>query len=505
MNRLNAATRLPLNIIAPPYNRRNHGTGIVHLGPGAFARSHLAFYTDGALATQGGNWRIVGIGLRSNRVAEEINPQDGLYTLLEKDASGTKACVIGSISHILTAPEVLGPVLQVLVAPETRIVSLTITEKGYGLQRFSGGVDVSNSLISADLTIPESPRSAIGLIVRGLQLRRQCNIPPFTVLCCDNLPKNGKMLHRACIDFSHHIDTRLSDWIASQVAFPSTMVDRITPAQTVEVLQEAQSLIGCSDYAAIATEPFHQWIIEDSFPLGCPAWDAAGALFTKDVQPYEDMKLRMLNGAHSMLAYCGFPAGFNFVRETMNNMPLKTLTLRHLRATKGTFPQPPGVDLEQYTEQLIARFSNPAIHHPTYQIAMDGTEKLPQRFFAPALSVLEQGRDVRPFAFATAAWMYYCMGKKHDGETYNLRDPKETAIKDCLQNARTLEDVCCAFHNLDNVFPIQLAKSYVWKSSVLSCLTNFCKNGSMSAIEDELSFMRSIECDDCILKPISHR
>ncbi|MCP1168825.1 mannitol dehydrogenase family protein, partial [Limimaricola sp. ASW11-118] len=247
-----------------------------------------------------------------------------------------------------------------------------------------------------------------GLLVEALRRRRGAGRAPFTVLCCDNLPENGALLRGGVLGFARRVDPEFADWISAEVAFPSSMVDRITPAATDDTRALARRLTGYEDAAAIETEPFCQWVIEDRFPQGRPDWEAGGAIFVEDVAPFERMKLRMLNGAHSLIAYAGFVAGHTLVRDAMASAALAALVRRHIAAAARTLGPLPGIDLAAYGAELAARFANPAIAHETYQIAMDGSQKLPQRIFGPAWDAQQAGRDLRPFAFATAAWARYC-------------------------------------------------------------------------------------------------
>ncbi|HEX9857074.1 MAG TPA: mannitol dehydrogenase family protein, partial [Paracoccaceae bacterium] len=371
MTRLSAAATLPATL-RPAYTPADHGVGIVHIGLGAFHKAHQAFYTDAALASSGGDWRITGVSLRSPEPAAQLMPQDGLYTLIARGSEGVQGRVIGAIAGAIAASGDPAPVLAAMTAPGCRIVSLTVTEKAYGLDRSSGGCDPTHPAVKADLRAPYAPQGVLGLLTRALALRFEAGLPPFTILCCDNLPDNGHLLRGAVVDFARRNDPALSDRIATEVAFPSTMVDRITPAATAATQAEAQRMTGCQDLAAVETEVFHQWVIEDHFPLGRPAWEAAGAIFVTDVAPYEAMKLRMLNGTHSMLAYAGFHAGLTYVRDVMQDPDLAALVDRHLSASAATLPALPGMDLPAYAAALQARFTNPAIAHQTFQIAMDG-------------------------------------------------------------------------------------------------------------------------------------
>ncbi len=327
MTRLSAASlgSLPSTVAAPAYDRGSRASGIVHIGTGAFHKAHQAVYTDDALAASGGDWMITGVSLRSGDVADQLNPQDGLYTLVVRGQEGTSARVIGSIARVLVAPRDRQAVLEALAAPETKIVSLTITEKGYGVDPKTGGLDRTHASVAPDLAAPRAPSGAVGYIVEGLRLRRERGIAPFTALCCDNLPHNGRVLKRLVMEFANAVDPGLAAWIGDSVPFPSTMVDRITPASTDRTSAEVEELIGQRDMAAVETEPFTQWVVEDDFVAGRPDWEAGGAIFARDVAPYEKMKLRMLNGAHSMLAYSGYIAGHQYVRDVMGDAALAKL------------------------------------------------------------------------------------------------------------------------------------------------------------------------------------
>ena len=469
--RLHSLSGLPATVQAPTYDRQA-ARGIVHLGVGAFHKAHQAVYTDEAMRKAGGGWMITGVSLRSADVARALNPQDGLYTLLVRDAGGVSARVIGSIASVLVAPEDPAAVLAAMAAPETRIVSLTITEKGYGIDGRTGGLDRANPAIAADLESPRAPQSAVGFIVEALRLRRERGLGGFTILCCDNLPGNGAFVRRLVDEFARERDRGLADFIDGKTSFPSTMVDRITPASTERTYAEARALVGRDDHAAVETEPFIQWIIEDDFVAGRPAWEAGGALFVADVAPYEKMKLRMLNGAHSMLAYSGFLAGRKYVRDVMASTDHAALVARHMRAAARTLDPVPGVDLDRYGEELRTRFANPAIAHETYQIAMDGTQKLPQRLIEPAIAALERGEALDAYAFAVAAWMRYCLGVRDDGESYALRDPREAEIRALLDGApREAGAISERLHGLPGLFPPKLAAAQAWREGVVTRLT----------------------------------
>lgn len=484
IERLGAGAKLDPSVRAPAYDPAQLGEGIVHIGFGAFHRAHQAVVTDDALAAQAGDWRIVGVSLRSVSLSNTINAQDGRYTVIERGSSGSRARVIGSVSRVIAADP--DAALAALCAPQIRIVTITVTEKGYGIDLASHAVDPSDPVVAADLAKPDFPRGVLGLLVEATRRRRAAGHPPLTILSCDNLPKNGELLRSGVVSFArraHGAD--LADWIARTVAFPSSMVDRITPASSDETTSEALRLTGHEDLAAIETEPFLQWVIEDRFPAGRPHWEAGGAIFVSDVTGYERMKLTMLNGSHSMLAYAGHLAGCSYVRDVMAHPPLAQLVRRHLNAAAALLEPLPGVDFGDYAEALAQRFENPSIAHRTFQIAADGTQKLPQRIFEPALIALASGRSVRPFAFAAAMWMRFCLGRTDDGKVYEIADPRAKEIAAALPETPDAATLSSALHSLPGVIPEALCANPEWRSDVLAILTKVLEKGCHACLEEE--------------------
>lgn len=486
-DRLSHPDQLPENVARPSYTPADHGPGIVHIGLGAFHKAHQAVYTDTALGLHGGDWRIIGVSLRSPEAAGELAPQNGLYTLIERDMQGSSARVIGSIAAALCLPDDRQSILDALVSPATRIVSLTVTEKGYGIDRSTGGIDITHPAIAADLATPEAPIGVAGLLVWALAQRRAQGTPPFTVLCCDNLPENGPMLRELLVDFARRTAPDIAEHIATEVAFPATMVDRITPARNADTLAAAREMTGLEDAAAIETERFTQWVIEDHFPQGRPAWDAAGAIFVQDVAPFEMMKLRMLNGTHSMLAWCGFLSGHRYVRDVMRDAALVGLIRRHLHAAAATLPALPDVDLGAYADALATRFANPHLAHETYQIAMDSTEKLPQRILAAAVDAQAAGLPLRAFAFATAGWMRYALARHDTGDGYGLRDPREAEIAAALSGVESAAEIVKTLSALPGLFPETLRQDAQWQAEVTEVLDAMIALGMKEAIRREAS------------------
>lgn len=467
------------------YNPKDHEVGIVHIGAGAFHRAHQAVYTDDALAKFGGDWRILGVSLRSAETARALNAQSGRYHVVIRSdqQKAPEFRMIGAVAGVLAAQDGIDPIVTALIDPKVKIVSLTITEKGYAVDRQTGALDLSDPLIAADLSTPQAPQSAIGLIARALHLRQQLGHSAFAVLSCDNVPDNGRLLRSAVLGFARKVDPDLATWIADHARFPCTMVDRITPACTPALMQETRDFTGLDDRAPIETEPFSQWVIEDDFCNGRPAWDEVGVLMVEDVAPFEKMKLRMLNGAHSLLAYAGFLSGHTYVRDVMNDPMLSQLVARHIKAAAATLAPLEGIDFAAYGEALLQRFRNPNIAHETYQIAMDGSQKMPQRIFEPALIAIAQGGNTDTFAFAAAAWIRYLMGHSDGTQTYALRDPREAELaRLCTICDGDAEALVAGVFDLPNLLPIELASRASFQKAVLRYLNQMSATGMRSAI-----------------------
>ena len=333
-----------------PHPRRPR-PGILHLGPGAFFRAHLAVYTEGAMQASGGDWGILAAGLRNGETARQLTAQAGCFTLLVRDGATTRAQVLGAVLGGV-APEVI---LARMQAPEIRIVTLTLTEKAYGLDPSTGGLDLGDPVIAADLAGRAPPRSAVGLIAEGLAARRAAGLAPFTPLSCDNLPGNGHLLRRLVLDYAMQRDPALADWIATQVPFPATMVDRITPATSDRERRMVREDFGIQDEAPVFCEDFIQWVLEDNFPAGRPPLEKAGVEFVADVTPWELMKIRILNGGHAVIAY---PAGLldiHFVHEAMEDAQVRAF-LEKIEADEiiPAVPPVPGTDLQAYFAKVAS-------------------------------------------------------------------------------------------------------------------------------------------------------
>lgn len=429
--RLSNATiaKLPAEVLVPRYARNSVTPGIVHLGVGAFHRAHQAAYVDACLADGESGWGIVGVSLRSPDTRDALEPQDGLYTLAIRDSAGEQLQVIGSIQSLLVAPEDPGAVLAALTDPRIRIVTLTITEKAY-LRAADGSLDGAHPDIVHDLANPGSPKTAHGFLAEALARRSIAGTPPFTVLCCDNLPANGATLHRLLVEFAKLRDAGLGRHVADEVAFPSSMVDRIVPATTDADRARIGQQLGVEDAWPVMTEPFRQWVIEDRFPAGRPAWERFGVTMVEDVGPFEDMKLRLLNGAHSGIAYLGLLSGHATVDRAFADPSIRQFVDRLWAEAIPTLPQDAGLDTTAYTAELADRFSNTALAHRTAQIANDGSQKLPQRIVASALARLEAGLLPEHLSLVVAAWIAACAARGGALPEGHFTDPLDAALAD---------------------------------------------------------------------------
>ncbi|MBO0842639.1 MAG: mannitol dehydrogenase family protein, partial [Nocardioides sp.] len=414
------------------YDRSGITPGIVHLGVGGFHRAHQARYVDDLLAAGARDWGIVGVGLlpQDVRMRDALQAQDCLYTLVEKAADGAwHARVVGSIIDYLFAPADPEAVLGVLTDPAIRIVSLTITEGGYHVNQATGGFDASSADIRADLTPGAVPTSAFGFLVEALARRRSAGVPPFTVMSCDNIPGNGDVARRMISAFAALRDPSLGEWIASEVAFPSSMVDRITPVTTDADRAELRDRFGIDDAWPVVCEPFSQWVLEDRFPLGRPAYDKAGVQLVDDVEPYELMKLRLLNASHQALCYLGYLAGYRYAHEVCAD-PLFVSFLLEYMTYEGTptLPPVPGVDLGAYRRELIDRFANPHIRDSLARLCAESSDRIPKWLLPVVTANLASGGEVRRAALVVAAWARYAEGVDEQGRPIEIVDNRRASV-----------------------------------------------------------------------------
>lgn len=424
---------LPAGITAPSYDLAARRAGIVHLGIGGFHRAHMARYTHDLMERDADacSWAIIGAGLRAadRPLIAALNAQDGLYTLTERDADGETVTLIGSILRAIDAAESAEALLAAIDDPAIRIVSLTVTEHGYCLDRATRRLDLGGEAIAPDLLRPHDPRTAIGVLVEALRRRREAGRAAFTVMSCDNIQHNGAVLRQAVIDLAAAQDAALANWIRTTVAFPDTMVDRITPVPTAAELAAFAQRTGLADPAALMAEPFRQWVIEDRFPAGRPAWESVGAQVVPDVAPYERMKLRLLNTSHLVIAGLGMLSGYARIDETMRD-PLIRRTMAALMDTETgpTLDPVPGVDLGAYRQSLIARFANPAIHDTVARVNADAALNY---LLDPIRDRLAAGASIELLALGLAAWLRRVRGEDEAGRPVAIVHP----LADTLRSA----------------------------------------------------------------------
>lgn len=483
-----ATATLPDNVQLPQYDRQRLRSRIIHFGFGAFHRAHQALLTDRVLNAKGGDWGLCEISLFSGDVLmSQLRAQDHLYTVLEKGADGNQPIVIGAVNECLNAKlDSLAAIVEKFCEPQVAIVSLTITEKGYCIDPATGRLDVTQPRILHDLEHPSEPHSAPGILVEALQRRRERGLAPFTVLSCDNIPDNGHVVKNAVLGMANKRSPELAQWIAEHVSFPGTMVDRIVPAATDASLAEIAAAIGVDDPCAISCEPFIQWVIEDNFVAGRPEWELAGVQLVNDVLPWEQMKLRMLNGSHSFLAYLGYLAGYEHISDCMQDEDFRLAAHRLMMQEQAPTLTITGVDLNAYADSLIARFTNPALKHRTWQIAMDGSQKLPQRMLESIRIHLQRGSDWSLLALGVAGWMRYVSGTDERGNTIDVRDPLVEKIQTLVKGSSEADRVN-ALLTLSEIFGSELPKNTVFVSQLQQAWQQLTRDGARQAIISTLN------------------
>ncbi|MFI7540416.1 mannitol dehydrogenase family protein [Actinoplanes sp. NPDC049599] len=455
--------------------------GIVHLGLGAFFRAHQAVYTEEAIAAAGGDWGIVGVAPRSAQIIADLAAQDRLFSVTTMSGATAGTRVVGALAGVRHAAADPGAVVALLADPAVRVVTLTVTEKGYRLDPSTGRLTVDGDL-RADLTTARAPVTIPGLLLRGLLARFRADGGPLAVLSCDNLPSNGRRV-RSLVEQARALvpgdTTAFGEWLGASVTFPGSMVDRIVPASTPATLDLAAAALGARDLAAVHGEPYRQWVIEDRFPGGRPAWDVAGAVLTDDAGPWERLKLRTLNGVHSAIAYLGAVAGRETIAAALEIPGMRAAMTRFVAEdVAGSMQPPPGVSVIGYGASVLDRFADPAIAHRTLQVAMDGTQKLPQRVLHTIADRRAAGASPRWGALVVAAWMRYAQGVADDGRALPLDDPLADRIHERLATAgATPACVVEALLGLDTVFPPELAADNTVRELVVEWLTALEKHG----------------------------
>lgn len=483
MTRLDEAalTGLPDDVVRPGYDRTATRTGVVHLGIGAFHRAHQAVVFDDALKSGDLRWGVLGASLRSPGVRDQLNPQDGLYTLVVRDGEREDLRVIGACRSVMVGPEDPAALVAAMADADVHIVTLTVTEKGYRLDPASGELLVEDPDVAADIADIERPRTAPGFIVAALRARRAAGLGPFTVISCDNLPHNGRRIRAGVLAMAKAVDASLAEWIAAEGAFPQTMIDRIVPATTAEDVVRLTARLGVEDQGMVKAEPFIQWVIEDRFAGERPDFAALGVQLTDAVEPWEDAKLRLLNGAHSAVAYLGALSGHEHVHEAVAVPAFRAYVEALWDEAQTTLNPPPGLDVAAYRTELMARFSNSALMHRTRQIAMDGSQKLPQRLLAGAAERLAADQGIETMALGVAAWMRWQEGVTEQGETVVVDDPLASRTAELIEASETDEAQVRALLGLSAVFPASLAEEPRFVEAATAAFLALREHGAVEA------------------------
>lgn len=477
--------RLAAEVQLPAYRLSDTRQGIAHIGVGGFHRAHQAYYTDALMNNDEAlDWAICGVGLRAEdrRARDDLKEQDYLFTLFELgDSDDTEVRVIGAIRDMLLAEDGAQALIDKLADPQIRIVSLTITEGGYCIDDSSGEFMAHLPQIQHDLAHPEAPKTVFGFLCAALEKRRVAGIPAFTVMSCDNLPHNGAVTRKALLAFATLRNRDLCSWIDANVSFPNAMVDRITPMTSTAHRLQLADKHGVDDAWPVVCEPFVQWVLEDKFVNGRPAWEKVGVQFTDDVSPYEEMKIKLLNGSHLALTYLGFLKGYRFVHETMND----PLFVRYMRAYMDLDVTPqlapvPGIDLSDYKDTLVARFSNQAIADQLERVCSDGSSKFP-KFTIPTINrLIADGRETRRAALVVAAWALYLKGVDENGDTYTIPDPRATFCQALVADDKLITE---RLLGVEEIFGAAIPKSAEFVAAFEWCYNSLRDEGVTRTLE----------------------
>ncbi|QNI03612.1 mannitol dehydrogenase family protein [Halomonas sp. SH5A2] len=475
-------------IATPDYDRSTITPGIVHIGVGGFHRAHQAMYLDGLMNRgEALDWGIVGVGVMpgDKRMQQALVAQDYLYTLVVKHPDGRyEPRVIGSMVDYLFAPEATEAVIEQMADPQIRIVSLTVTEGGYNFHPVTGEFDLDNPQVRDDLANPTQPSSSFGLVVEALVRRRERGIAPFTVMSCDNIQGNGDVAKRMFSAYARARDNALGEWVADQVAFPNAMVDRITPVTSEADISELSQHFEIEDAWPVVCEPFTQWVLEDHFPLGRPALDKVGVQLVDDVEPYELMKLRLLNASHQALTYFGYLAGYRYAHEVCQDTLFVDFLLGYMREEGSpTLAPVPGVDLEAYRLTLIERFANPQIKDTLARLCAESSDRIPKWLVPVIRQQLADGGEIKRSAAVVASWARYAEGVDEQGEPIEIVDRLKTSLMQIAANNRTQPT---AFVENREVFG-DLADQPRFLAAYLAALTSLHERGARATLEDLVS------------------
>jgi mannitol 2-dehydrogenase len=486
MQPLNAKSlsSLPASVSIPTYPLDGMGVGIVHFGVGGFHRSHQAMYLDRLMRDgKALDWGICGVGVlpSDRRMKDVMAAQDCLYTLVVKHPGGSlEPQVIGSIVQYLFAPDDPEAVIEKLADEQTRIVSLTVTEGGYNFHAVTGEFDASNPDVVHDLAPTTVPKTVFGLVTEALVRRRARNLPPFTVMSCDNIQGNGDAARKSFVSFAGLRDPQLGAWVEQEVRFPNSMVDRITPVTTEEDKAEVGRRFGIDDQWPVVCEPFTQWVLEDDFSNGRPPWEDVGVQLVSDVEPYELMKLRLLNASHQALCYFGYLAGYRLVHEVCQDALFQHFLLAYMDKEATPTLQPvPGIDLRDYKQNLISRFSNPNVRDTVARLCAESSDRIPKWLLPVIRHNLTTGGEIKRSAAVVASWARYAEGIDEQGRPIEVVD----RLKDTLMtNARHQRENPLAFIADRELFG-DLIDDERFTSHYLASLTSLHEHGARATLE----------------------
>jgi len=473
-----------LDVPVPTYDRASVTTGVVHFGVGAFHRAHQAMFHD-RLMNEGEalEWGICGVGVlpSDRRMREVLDAQDGLYTLVLKHSDGTyEPRVIGALTEYLLAPDDPEAVLEKLAAASTRVVSLTVTEGGYNLHAVTGEFDADDPDVARDLEPGAVPRTTFGLVTEALARRRERGLGPFTVMSCDNLQGNGDLAHKVFGAFARLRDPALADWIEAEVTFPNSMVDRITPQTTDADREEVRERYGIEDGWPVVCEPFIQWVLEDRFCAGRPPYEDAGVQVVADVEPYELMKLRLLNASHQALCYFGRLCGYELVHDAAQDELFRAFLRGYMddEATPTLSPVP-GIDLDDYKQTLIERFSNPEVRDTIARLATGGSDRIPKWLLPVIRENLRDDGELQRSAAVVASWARYCEGSDEQGEPIEVDDRLRDKLMEAAQRQREDPDAFIADRELFG----DLIDDERFVSAYRSALASLHERGARATLE----------------------
>ncbi len=481
--------KLPASVRVPQYDRKKIVTRMVHVGVGGFYRAHQAIYTDDLLAGDSDSG-YCGVGLLKHdaRMRDVMRDQNCLYTVVERDNTGDQARVVGSVAEFLFAPDDPEAVLEKMASPGTQIVALTITEGGYYVHQGTGEFDAEHPDIRRDLADPHHPSCSFGYLLEAADRRRTRGLAPFTLMSCDNIQGNGDVTKKMLLAFAELRDPALRNWMEANVAFPNSMVDRITPATTEEHRALVREKFGIDDEWPVTTESFKQWVIEDHFSQGRPAWEKVGAQMTSDVLPYEKMKLRLLNASHQAICYSGMLMGLTFAHEALAE-PLIRGLMEAMMDVEVTplLPRPTGIDLTEYKATLVERFANPAIRDQLSRIGTEGSARIPKFVLPSVAEQLQRSGPIDRLSYTVASWFRSLSGQGDAGQTVPVIDPMEAKLRERAKEGGKDPGPLLAMRE---VFSAEVAENPAFRDRVTAWLRSLYDEGTQATLQKVASITR---------------